>query len=178
MGNGFRYYRLFYNGFSVITLIPVVLYGHSIRTEALFTWGGPFRVLQILLLLLSILLFVLGARHYDALQFFGIRQIRQFNSCAVLTENCEMDTGGILDIMRHPWYVGGMLIIWARDLDLAAMVTSTILTGYFVIGTLLEERKLRIELGDTYREYQKEVSMFFPYKWLKARFGIGGSEGK
>jgi hypothetical protein len=107
LGNGFRYYRLFYNGFSVITLIPIVLYGYSIQTEALFRWEGTFRVLQILLLLVSAYLFVGGARHYDALQFFGIRQIKQSDSCAVLTENCELDTTGILGLTRHPWYLGG-----------------------------------------------------------------------
>jgi protein-S-isoprenylcysteine O-methyltransferase Ste14 len=38
-----------------------------------------------------------------------------------------------------------------------------------VIGTILEERKLVREFGEPYREYQRNVSMFFPYKWLKAR---------
>jgi protein-S-isoprenylcysteine O-methyltransferase Ste14 len=171
LGNAFRYYRVFYNGFSIITLIPVVLYGYSIRTEALFRWEGPFRVLQILLLLVAAFLFVGGARAYDALQFFGIRQIRRPDSCAVLTENCELDTAGILGMTRHPWYLGGMIIVWARDLDVSTMVTNVIITAYFVIGTLLEERKLKTKLGRAYREYQREVSMFFPYKWLKAKLG-------
>jgi protein-S-isoprenylcysteine O-methyltransferase Ste14 len=170
-GNAFRYYRIFYNGFSTITLIPVVLYGHAIRTEALFSWEGFLGALQILLVLVSAFLFVGGARAYDALQFFGIRQIRQPDSCAVLTEDCVLDTTGILGMTRHPWYFGGMIIIWARDLDMSAMVTNIIITGYFVVGTLLEERKLRTKLGEAYRDYQSKVSMFFPYKWLKARLG-------
>ena len=33
----------------------------------------------------------------------------------------------------------------------------------------LEERKLVAEYGDEYREYQKQVSMFIPYKWLKSK---------
>jgi len=172
LGNGFRYYRLFYNGFSVITLIPVVLYACSVRTEALFRWEGPFRILQVLLLLASAFLFMGGARHYDAMQLLGIRQIRQHDSCSVLTENCELDTTGILGMTRHPWYLCCMIIVWARDLDIAAIVTNTIITGYFVIGTFLEERKLMTEFGNTYREYQRTVSIFFPYKWLKARLGL------
>ena len=168
-GNGFRYYRILYDGFSAITLIPVALYAYSLRTEALFRWDGPFRMLQIFLLLVSMFLFVSGTRHYDALQFLGIRQLTQSDSCAVLTENCELNTTGILSIIRHPWYLGGMIIVWARDLDLSAILTNTVITGYFVIGAFLEERKLSAELGNTYREYQSKVSMFFPYKWLKAR---------
>lgn len=175
LGNGFRYYRILYNGFSAITLVPIALYTYTIRTEALFRWEGPFRVVQILMLLVSTLLFASGARHYDSLQFLGIRQIKQSNACAVLTANCELDTAGILGILRHPWYLGGMMIIWARDLDISAIVTNAIITGYFVVGTFLEERKLSTELGNTYREYQRRVSMFFPYKWLKARLGGPGS---
>jgi protein-S-isoprenylcysteine O-methyltransferase Ste14 len=40
-----------------------------------------------------------------------------------------------------------------------------VLSAYLVIGTLLEERKLVLEFGDKYREYQRQVSMFIPLKW-------------
>ena len=36
LGERFRYYRLAYNGFSLVTLIPVVLYADSIHSESLF----------------------------------------------------------------------------------------------------------------------------------------------
>jgi protein-S-isoprenylcysteine O-methyltransferase Ste14 len=174
LGNGFRFYRIVYNAFSAITLIPVVLYSFLLRTEALFTWEGPFRTLQILLLFVSTFLFVSGARHYDPWQFLGIRQVRQSTSCAVLTENCELDTEGILGVIRHPWYLGGMMIVWARDLDLSAILTNAIITGYFVVGAFMEEHKLDTSFGDTYKEYRRKVSMFFPYKWLKGKLGSHG----
>lgn len=62
------------------------------------------------------------------------------------------------------------MIIWARDLDVSAIVTNVILTGYFIVGTLLEERKLSVEFPETYKEYRQKVSMFFPYRWLKAKW--------
>jgi protein-S-isoprenylcysteine O-methyltransferase Ste14 len=34
-----------------------------------------------------------------------------------------------------------------------------------VVGTILEERKLVAEFGDEYRQYQREVSMLFPWKF-------------
>ncbi len=61
------------------------------------------------------------------------------------------------------------MIIWAKDLDVSAIVTNVILTGYFIVGTLLEERKLSAEFPETYKEYQQKVSMFFPYQWLKSK---------
>jgi protein-S-isoprenylcysteine O-methyltransferase Ste14 len=62
-----------------------------------------------------------------------------------------------------------MIIVWGRDLDVSAIITNLIITGYFIIGTFLEERKLSTQFGEAYKEYQKRVSMFFPYKWLKSR---------
>ncbi len=62
-----------------------------------------------------------------------------------------------------------MMIVWARDLDVSAIVMNLIITVYFIIGTLLEERKLTIEFGEAYKVYQKRVSIFFPYQWLKSK---------
>ena len=169
LGDRFRYYRLAYNGFSLVTLIPVVLYGHSVQGEPLFSWEGYWRVGQGLLLAASLFLFMAGGRLYDGLTLLGLRQLRDRGSCMGLTETCGLNTMGILGVVRHPWYVGGMMIIWARDLDLSAIITNLILTGYFIVGTLLEERKLSIEFQGTYKEYQQKVSMFFPYQWLKSK---------
>jgi protein-S-isoprenylcysteine O-methyltransferase Ste14 len=69
-------------------------------------------------------------------------------------------------VIRHPWYAGLVLLLWARDLDIAGLVVSSVLTVYILIGTLLEERKLVHEFGDAYRDYQRRVSMFVPIKWL------------
>lgn len=169
LGDRFRYYRLVYNGFSLVTLIPVVQYAHGLRTDPLFIWEGYWRVGQGLLLAASLFLFMAGGRHYDGLTLLGLRQLRDRRSCTGLTQSCELNTRGILGVLRHPWYAGGMMIIWARDLDLSAIITNLILTGYFIVGTLLEERKLSIEFPGTYKAYQQEVSMFFPYQWLKSK---------
>jgi len=169
LGDRFRYYRVVYNGLALSTLIPVALYAYSIRSEPLFSWEGYWRVIQAFLLAASLFLFVAGGRHYDGLTFLGLRQLRDRSSCTGLTETCELNTRGVLGAVRHPWYAGGMMIIWARDLDVSAMITNIILTGYFIVGTLLEERKLSIEFPEAYKEYQQRVSMFFPYQWLKSK---------
>jgi len=168
--DGFRYYRLVYNALALITLIPVALYAHSLQTQPLFSWQGPWRVGQGLLLAASLFLFMAGARHYDLLTFLGARQLKQRDSCLGLTETRALDTRGILGAVRHPWYTGGMMVIWARDLDLSAILTNLILTGYFIVGTLLEERKLSIEFPAIYKDYRQKVSIFFPYQWFKSKW--------
>lgn len=76
---------------------------------------------------------------------------------------------GILSAVRHPWYTGGMLIVWARPLDTAAVMTNLVVCGYFVAGAYLEERKLKVQFGEAYRDYQRQVSMFFPFKWVRKK---------
>ena len=62
------------------------------------------------------------------------------------------------------------MITWARDLDGSAIVTNVILTGYFIVGTLLEERKLSVEFPEAYKEYRQKVSMLLPFEWLKSKW--------
>jgi protein-S-isoprenylcysteine O-methyltransferase Ste14 len=77
---------------------------------------------------------------------------------------------GILGMVRHPWYTGGLLLIWAQKMDRPILMMSLILSVYFIVGALLEERKLTRIYGQDYRDYQQGVSMFFPYKWFKKKF--------
>jgi protein-S-isoprenylcysteine O-methyltransferase Ste14 len=81
---------------------------------------------------------------------------------------------GILGAIRHPWYTGGLCILWVRPKDAASLVTSIMLSLYLVIGAYLEESKLLAEFGDEYRPYQREVSMFLPFRWVRARFAQRG----
>jgi protein-S-isoprenylcysteine O-methyltransferase Ste14 len=166
LGTRFRIYRLIFNLVALVSVIPVMVYEQWLRGPILFRWEGFLILFQVILLISALLLFLAGARHYDLLQFSGLRQIKTGSSHSTLTETGELDTTGILDITRHPWYLGGILIIWTRDIDISALVTNIILTLYFIVGTVLEERKLLIEYGDDYRRYQEKVSMLIPIKWL------------
>jgi protein-S-isoprenylcysteine O-methyltransferase Ste14 len=173
LGSHFRFYRLSFNLVALSTVVPVVLLEHSLQGAILFRWQGFMIVFQILLLTLSGLLFVAGARHYDLFQFLGFRQIQTGSSHNVLTEAGNLDTRGILDIIRHPWYLGAILLVWVRDLDTSTLITNIILTTYLIVGTVLEERKLIMAYGDDYRQYQKRVSMLFPLKWILSKIRRG-----
>ena len=169
LGPHYRFYRLGFNLLATATIIPVVLYARSLDGHVLFRWDGLFVGVQVLLLAISGLLFIAGARHYDMLQFLGIRQIRTGNAHNALTESGHLDTTGILSLTRHPWYMGGILVVWTayRSMDIASLVTNVILTTYLIVGTILEERKLVVEFGEDYREYQKRVPMLVPVPWRR-----------
>jgi protein-S-isoprenylcysteine O-methyltransferase Ste14 len=168
LGDSFRFYRLFFNSIAMLTLIPVLWYSHSLRQAAIFRWEGVWLVPQYLLLGCGILLVVAGGRHYRLGQFVGISQLRGASSGGLATGG-GIDSSGVLGVVRHPWYTAVVLLLWARDLDMAALVGNGVLTVYIFVGTLLEERKLVHEFGDAYRSYQERVSMFVPLKWIRRR---------
>ena len=168
LGDAFRFYRLFFNSVAVLTLIPMLWYSQSLTREAIVRWEGAWLVPKYLLLACGILLVVSGGRHYSLGQFAGISQLRGATSGGLATGG-GLDSSGVLGLVRHPWYTAVVLLLWTHDLDMAALVGNGVLTVYIVVGTLLEERKLVHEFGDTYRHYQRRVSMFVPLKWMRAR---------
>jgi protein-S-isoprenylcysteine O-methyltransferase Ste14 len=171
MGPFFPFYRLVYALVAVGTLAPAVLYAHSLQSAPLFAWEGVWRLAQAGLLAAGVALVVAGSRRYDALRMIGIRQILEARDGNVPQAEKGLDRGGIHAVLRHPWYMAALLLIWARSLDGAALTVNVVLTIYLVAGTFLEERKLIAEFGDEYRRYRREVSPLVPVKWLMKRFG-------
>ena len=165
LGGSFRFYRLFYNVVSLVTLIPLVYYSHMLREAPVFRWEGPLVIVQVFLLVVSIYLFVSGGRHYSWARFLGISQVKAGSS---LADSSTFVVSGIHRIIRHPWYLGGILIVWAQDLSVSTILINMILNVYFIVGSFLEERKLLLEFGEKYGEYQQTVSMLVPFCWLKA----------
>ncbi len=171
LGDSFRYYRLFYNTFAVVTLVPLYMVSQSIKGEVVFSWSVGLEVLRLSFFIGSLLLFVFGARKYNLVNFLGIEQIKSGKNHAIMSESGALDTSGILGVTRHPWYLAGLMLIWSsqQDIHVTRFWMNCVLSCYFIIGTLLEERKLKLELGQSYLDYCEQVSMLFPFKWLQAK---------
>ena len=168
-GVHYRFYRLFFNMVALLTLIPVIIYQQALRTEPFFNWDGYLRVIQIILIIIGVILFLLGGKKYDARRFIGITQLGETKTRQSMSATGDLDTTGIHGLIRHPWYTALLLILWARPLDISTLILNAVFTAYLIIGSWLEERKLVIEFGDAYRQYQKNVSMLLPLKWLRSR---------
>ncbi len=63
------------------------------------------------------------------------------------------------------------MLLWTHTagFDAANLITSLTLTGYVLLGTWLEERKLVHVHGEAYRKYQSQVPMFFPWPVRRER---------
>ncbi len=158
------FYRIFYNVFSILSLLPLLFFTRQVRGELIFVWHGWEQVVQGVLLVAAGVLFVLGGRRYDLKIFLGLAASGQG-----LAAKVGLDTSGVLNWVRHPWYLAGLLVLWARHLTLADLVVNAVLVFYLWVGTLLEERKLVRAYGEEYRRYQRRVSMLVPWKWIVAR---------
>ena len=76
----------------------------------------------------------------------------------------EFKVKAFYKFVRHPLYLGGIMGIWATPtMTLTHMCFAILLTTYFVIGALFEEKDLILDFGDDYRNYQKKTGMFIPY---------------
>ena len=171
LGKGFQFFRLGYNVLALVSLIPILIYSQSLRTLVLFSWDGPLFLPWIFLWILTLIILVWGAKAYDLRQFSGIAQaLSPAPSSQSQPDPPGLSTQGILGLVRHPWYLAALIFIWirSREIHLSMVLENLVLTLYIFIGAWLEERKLVMALGDTYRSYQEKVSMFFPLKWIMA----------
>ena len=164
IGRKYGYYRLGYNIFSIISLIPVIYFQFQLDEKVFYTWPWPWNLLKYGMYVVAFLLFYGGFRVYDLKYMLGIKQIKK-TRYRDNKNTMEFTTKGILGYVRHPWYSGAIFLVWAfGPISDVSLVSKIILTAYIIIGTFLEERKLIHEIGEPYLEYRKRVSMLIPWK--------------
>lgn len=176
LGERFRFYRLVFNLISSATLAVPLFVGFSLQKSepAVFIWSGLSEIIRFCLLGSALILFASAAKYYDMKSFLGISQVRSRRHSHLLKDQNVFTESGVSAIVRHPWYLGGILFVWsaAKVFYPSTVIAAGIISGYFVVGTILEERKLVKHFGDAYRTYQQRVPMLFPVKWLAAFFQI------
>ena len=164
-GVWFGLYRLGYVIFSFATLLPLLWYTHALPQYLVITPARWFQGLQGLLFFYALILFIGGMRVYDFREFFGVKAWLDYRA-GCKSAPPAFTQSGILRYVRHPWYSGGIALLWAMPtLTDVSLVTRTLLTCYLVVGTLLEERKLKASLGEPYRAYCRQVPMLLPWKF-------------
>jgi protein-S-isoprenylcysteine O-methyltransferase Ste14 len=157
-------YRLGYVLLAIATLLPLLWYTRSLPQQSLGTPPLWLQMGQFLLFIYAAVMFIGGIRVYDLGSFLGLRQWRDFRSGRKTTPAVFLQSG-ILRYIRHPWYSGGIALLWSLpNLTDVSLVIRTILTGYLICGTLLEERKLKENLGSTYQAYRRRAPMLIPWK--------------
>jgi len=96
-------------------------------------------------------------------ELFGLRQIWHHLRGETLPQ-AQFRQPGLYKHVRHPIYVGWLIIFWATPtMTIAHLLFAVMTTAYILIAVQLEERDLINELGDDYRAYRRRVPMIIPF---------------
>ena len=96
--------------------------------------------------------------HFD---LFGLRQV-WLNLCGVPYTPLKFRTPALYSVVRHPLYVGWLLVFWSAPVMTAAhLVFAIATTAYILVAIQLEERDL-MRLHPEYAEYRRRVPMLVP----------------
>ncbi|WP_280315213.1 methyltransferase family protein [Nocardia abscessus] len=75
----------------------------------------------------------------------------------------RLQVHGPYRLVRHPLMTGLLFSFWcASTLTAGHLLWAVGLTGYILLGTVLEERDLLARFGAAYRAYANQVPAFFP----------------
>lgn len=96
-------------------------------------------------------------------ELFGLRQIwHHLRGDPMPT--ARFREPGMYKHVRHPIYVGWLIIFWATPtMTIAHLLFAVMTSAYILIAVQLEERDLVDELGEDYRAYQRRVPMIIPF---------------
>jgi len=161
LGRWQGYYRLLYNLLALASLLPVLVLYRQAPGAALLVWPEWLWPLPWVMRGLALYLLLAGARAYGMRRFLGLDLLVRQHGRGYEAGDALV-TGGILQHVRHPWYLAGLLLLWGHDLAARDLVTAILLSGYLYVGSILEERRMVAEFGDNYRRYQREVPRFLP----------------
>ncbi len=158
-----RFYRLFFNLFAGITLLPILGLVILIPDKAIYAPGLPWSALMVLGEILAIIGLAVGLFQTNAWEFLGVQQLWHAEGSSHLT------TSGLYRYIRHPLYSAGLLFIWLLPrMTVNLLVVNLGLTAYILIGAYFEEKKLRQEFGQEYADYAAVTPMLIPFtKWKK-----------
>jgi len=98
--------------------------------------------------------------HFD---LFGLRQVFAYASGREIPPP-HFVTPLFYRVVRHPLYLGFIMAICAAPvMSLGHLIFGVGITAYILIAIQFEEHDMVNHFGDTYRGYQKRVSMILPW---------------
>ncbi len=153
-----KYYRLIYNAIASGGLFVLLIVNGAIASRLLLAVTTFTTALGLILATWGFLVIKLAFRCYSLKEFLGLKE-------ETSEEQPDLVKTGILGVIRHPIYAGGLLILfgfWCYRPTVTNLITVICTCIYLIVGIYFEEKKLIAVYGTAYREYQQEVPMLIP----------------
>jgi protein-S-isoprenylcysteine O-methyltransferase Ste14 len=126
--------------------------------EVIYFVPGAWSLVMYLLQVVIVALLLVCLSQTGAGDFLGVRQLLHRKVSSGLVSD------GFYAIVRHPLYLLTLIFLLLSPVMSAQRALLTILSLiYFIIGALIEERRLLEEFGDRYRHYQLRVPFMIPF---------------
>ncbi|MEJ2692191.1 MAG: hypothetical protein P8166_03810 [Candidatus Thiodiazotropha sp.] len=154
-------YRLLFNSLSLLLLLPPLALAWRLAGDPLWTYGEVGNGIRFALMGSAVAAFVWSLRYYDGREFIGLRQWS--NGSREIEDQERLRISPLHRFVRHPWYSLGLVLIWTQEMDPARLLSALMITGYLLLGSRLEERKLLIYHGTRYRHYRQQVPGLIPH---------------
>lgn len=155
------YYRLIYNLVAVIGLLPIFYLLLFFPTPIIWAWHGLAAWFANALALAALFGVWTTLEHYDSGEFLGLSQWRARRRDVADREAFQLSA--FHRHVRHPWYFCSLILIWTRDMNAAMLLSAVLASVYFIVGSRLEEKKLLVFHGDSYRRYMQQVPGLLPW---------------
>ncbi|HSH05934.1 MAG TPA: isoprenylcysteine carboxylmethyltransferase family protein [Anaerolineae bacterium] len=161
------YYRFVYNVVAVISFVPVWWgFQGGWGSEPVWSLSGVWRWLAYGGQVGAVVGLYVTITATDAWHFMGVRQMwAHWQGEAV--EDGALVVKGMYRWVRHPLYTFSLLFLWlAPTMTVGGVAFNVLVTIYFWVGSIFEERKLVAAFGEAYERYQAEVPRLVPgLKW-------------
>jgi protein-S-isoprenylcysteine O-methyltransferase Ste14 len=147
---------LYYNLISLVLLGWVMA---AFRNSAvLYVVPGVWSLVLYFMQMVFLFILVACARQTGIAAFLGVSKITPDSSTTLL-----LVTNGWYRVVRHPLYLFSLLFLLSNPVISTRWLALTLMSAvYFLIGALLEERRLLLEFGNEYRAYQRAVPFMIP----------------
>lgn len=155
-----RWYRLAYNIFAVLSLLPLFPLLALLPDRTLYLAPSPWRWLMVSGQLVSLAGLGLAFLQTNPWHFLGLTQLVSPQP----SDNGRLVVRGLYCRVRHPLYFFSLLFLWLTPaMSVNLLATYLLFTLYFYLGSIFEERRLVAEFGEPYREYQRIVPRLVPW---------------
>ena len=159
------WYRLAYNAFSVISLMPILLVIVLLPDRTIYQLGLLWSVVLQGLQILGLVGLVGALFVTDIGQFSGLSQaLAYLGGDPLPLPASPLQIKGMYRYVRHPLYFFSLLFVWANPtLTINGFWFAVAVTLYVIGGSLVEERRLLRVYGESYRRYRDRVSWLIPW---------------